>query len=87
MGASPELFVCSMGVSLWEFIMRSAGWHVRTGLTSLNRWGGFHQDFQQCLTGGHSLPLTKLISLIQFACGWSTSDDPIERGGWPVWSK
>ena len=45
-GASPELLFSSMGVYLWEFIGQS----VMTGLTSLSWWGGFHQEFQQCLT-------------------------------------
>ena len=76
MGILPELFYRSMGVSLWEFIGQSAGWPVRTGLTSLNPWGGVYQEFQQCLTGGHFLPLIKLVSLLQFSCGWSTAEHP-----------
>ena len=75
---------------LSTFIGQSAGWPVRSGLTSLNRRGGFCQEFQQCLTGGHSLPLTKLASLLHVV--WPTADDPIEsddqsgpnRDTWPI---
>ena len=61
----------SICVSLLEFITLSVGWPVKTGLSSLSRWGGLHREFQQCLTGGHSLPLTKLVSLLKFSWGWS----------------